>query len=285
MQKIKSSILDKMISENITSTEINLLVYISHYQFDRGNVMGVYYRDVCTGIGVSFQAFYDALRGLQSKGFIMAEKGSYYDWNILILNNDFSCVESNIEGYINTGNDLFHSKEFYALKAKEKLLAMHMLKVCGSNGGSYNIGAKKIYKVYGKMLGVTKRAIQNYIKTLKHFFIIGVKDGKYWITARKKVFKEKTPTDRKLLTSVIATAAFRRNRAKATETVYNDIVDLIAQYASEHSNKIYECFSKAFHNSIYKKNEHRNNPYKWDRTVSSPQFVHKLLREELEIAF
>ncbi len=82
MQKLKSNILDKLIEYKATSTEINLLLYISHYQFDRGNVMGVYYRDVCAAIDVSYQAFYDALKGLQEKNIIMAQKGSYYDWDI-----------------------------------------------------------------------------------------------------------------------------------------------------------------------------------------------------------
>ncbi len=282
MQKLKSKVLDKLIASHVTSTELNLLLYISHYQFDRGNVMGIYYRDVCAAIDVSYQAFYDALKGLQEKNIIMAQKGSYYDWDVLILDNDFSNVEANSESYISTGHDLFHSHDFYALKANEKLLAMHMIKVSGANKGRYCISVKNLYSIFTKMLCVTKRAIQNYLKNLKKFFLIGIRDNKYWITPRKKVYKANAPTDKKLFSQGIAKTVLRRNRVKNAPETFTDTVSLVAQYYKDYGSRLQECFSKAFEKSLYCRNERQSNKYKWNRNIS-PAFVHKLLRKELGI--
>ncbi len=90
---------------------------------------------------------------------------------ILILDNDFTSEEGISEAYISTGHDLFHSQGFYALKANEKLLAMYILKITGANRGKYCVGVIKLYHIFTKMLGVTKRAIQNYLKNLKKFFL------------------------------------------------------------------------------------------------------------------
>ena len=70
MQKIKSSVLARMIEAGVTSREFDFLIYISRFQDESGKVEGVHYRDVCTEMGISHQGFYDIKRSLEDKKLI-----------------------------------------------------------------------------------------------------------------------------------------------------------------------------------------------------------------------
>lgn len=284
-QKIKLDILDKLINHNVTSTEINLMIYLSHYQNDHGYVLGVYYKDVCKSIQSTPQTYYESLKSLEKKGLIIISKNHYGDCNIIIVDNDFSYPGAYQEGYINTGHNLFYDNKFYKLKAKEKLIAMYILKVAGAGRGSYHIGTEKLYLKFAKLFGVTKRAIQNYLTSLKAFFTIGVKNQNYWITPLKKVFKsEDTPHehDIDIYAYHIAQTVCRRNRIKilTTDSNFKDTALLIKQYASDFRNKITETFILSVEKSLQIKNQGIKNTYHWKR-ILQPNFIHKLLMEEL----
>ena len=55
MQKIKNSIVDRMIAQKCTANEIDFLLYVSAYQDITGRVTGVHYKDVCDATHMSIQ--------------------------------------------------------------------------------------------------------------------------------------------------------------------------------------------------------------------------------------
>jgi len=283
MQKIKYEILDKIINI-VTNSEIDFILYISRFQNDKGIVRGVYYKEICKQLDISYQKFYDLKKSLVEKNIIRTFKGNYTDWDIQILDNDFSYSDSYKEGYINTNHDIFYKKEFFSMKAGEKLLAMQFMKITFSGRGSYNIGVENFYDKYTKLFKVTKRVIQNYMTTLKNFFSIGVKNHEYWITPLAKIYRSNgasyNRTEVDTYNNHVGETICRREKIKFTTTTLKDTVNLLKQYKKQLQDKAEEILYVAMKKSIEKANETIRNPYNWDRELQ-PKLVHKLLQEEI----
>lgn len=282
MQKLKNAILDKLIESHVTDAELDVLLYISRFQSDRGTVVGVYYRTVAEELGIAFQTFYNALRGLEEKQIIRYQKGSYYDIDVLILDNDFRNIQEEMKkGFISVGADMFQSEAFKELKANEKLLAMYIYKIAKSGRGSYHIGVQNLYDKFMKLFGVSRRIVQCYLTSLRKLFHIGIKDGKYWITPRKIALKAPKQTEKELYETNIVKVVFRRNRAKYTVKDFKDVKEVVHQYYDNHKERIQQAIAKATQKSLFLRNPDKH-PYKWDRKIY-PAYIHKLLREELAI--
>lgn len=279
MQKLKNRVLDKMLSSHLTKAEVDFILEISHYQDDTGRIYGVYYKDVCEAIDISFQTFYVTMYALVDKGLIRLVKAFYGDWDIVIRDNDFTYPDAVKEGYISTGHDMFYDNEFRQLKANEKLLAMQFLKIGGA-GKRYHIGVTVLYEKYAELLQVTKRTIQVYLGRLKRFFSIGIKDKMYWITPLVAVFKNKAPKDIINFAEHLSDVACRRNRAVYTGNERRDTTDLIKQYAQSLKAEMAQIFLRAVSCSIEKNNEMVGNKRKWNRQLN-PKFIHKLIRNEM----
>jgi len=282
VQKLKNRVLEKMMESQLTKAEVDFIIYISHYQDLFGRIYGVYYKDVCKAINVSYETFYVAMRSLVDKEIISVKKDYWGDWDITILDNDFSYPEAVKEGYVSTGHDIFYNIKFRELKANEKLLAMQFLKIAGAgkknNHAKYSIGVDVFYEKYEKILQVSKRTLQVYLGKLKAFFSIGIKDKLYWIRPLAAVFKEKAPTDIKNFSGWLCGVAFRRNRATYTKKSVVDTADLIAQYHGKVQKGIVQVFFQAVRQSIEKVNESIENKYKWNREIN-PKFIHKIMRD------
>lgn len=277
MQKLKNSVLDKMLQANLTKAEVDFMLEISHYQDDSGIIYGLYYKAVCKAIEISYETFYVTMRALADKGLISLRKAYYGDWDIIINGNDFSYPGALREGYISTGHDIFYNKEFRRLKAKEKLLAMQFIKIGGA-GKRYHIGVELFYKKYAEMLQVTKRTIQVYLGRLKQFFSIGIKSKMYWITPLVAVFKNNAPKDIQRFAEHLGRVACRRNRATYTEESLQSTTDLVRQYAESLKTETGPRFLAAVKSSIEKVNEAVKDKSKWNRQLN-PKFIHKLIRE------
>ncbi len=281
MQKLKNRVLDKMMESQLTKAEVDFIIYISHYQDPKGRIYGVYYKDVCQAIDVSYETFYVTMHSLTQKGLISVKKDCWGDWDITIQDNDFSYPEAVKEGYVSTGHDIFYNKKFGELKANEKLLAMHFLKIAGAGKKNhhekYCIGVETFYEKYAKLLQVSKRTLQVYLGKLRDFFSIGIKDKLYWIRPLVEDYKEKAPTDIKNFSGWICGVAFRRNRATYTGESAVDTADLIVQYDGKVQKDIVQVFFQAVRQSIEKVNESIKNKYKWNREVN-PKFIHKIMR-------
>jgi len=286
MQKLKYSVLDKMILNKCTSAEVNFICHIAKYQKDDGTVQGVYYKKICEELDCADQTFYDVMKSLEKKKIIKRVKASYYDWDIVILDNDFTEAikrkfSEEEDRYINLNHDIFYKKEFMGLKAGEKLLAMKFLIICFSGKGSYNLGLKKFYKDYMKLFGVTKRALQNYLKNLKIFFSIGVKDKQYWITPLVSVYKKigNKRTDDSIYNPHFGEVICRRVKIKFTKKTLKDTVDLLSQYRSIFLDQVETVVHKAILRSIEKANIGIRTS-KWIRELQ-PKLVHKMIQEEI----
>lgn len=276
--KIKYALLKTWSDSKLTNMEIIFLLYIARFQDEYGRVMGIYYRDVCAACGMSIQTFYDVLYSLAEKGIITYTRVND-DYDITILDNDFSYKGSYEEGYINVSRSVFDSKSFRSLRAKEKLLFMFFMKVTHENGKSYQIGTDKFYEKYTTLLGVTKNILRTYLHSLRKFFSIGRKEGKYFITYLASVFKPRRPvseTDQFL--GHIVKADCRRNKIKEIEAEsIGDTIQLVKQYRKEARDRgfdilkiICDCISHSVQNYKHKKLD--------------AKYVHKLVRQQLGLS-
>ena len=282
MQKIKYCVLDKLLRADLSRAEMDFILHISHYQDDSGCVSGIYYRDICNALQISYQTFYDVLHSLQEKEIIAVTKAYYGDWDVTILDNSF---QDGITGYVSTGDDLFLDPEFQKCGPKEKLLALEFLKIAKnpSNGGKYKIGKEKLYEKYCKLLSVTKRVFLRYLHRLRKFFSMIVTEGIYYIRPGKNYReKNKGRTDTELLREHVKRFVLRRNRATYTEEEGKDVARLLTQYASTVPDirLLIRLISEAVLESIRIRNAGIRNRYKWNRRLN-PKFVHKILQEKI----
>lgn len=283
MQKLNNDNIDKMIKERLPKCEVSFMLYLSSYQDAYGKVYGVYYKDVCAVTGMSFQEFYNAKKSLEQKGLIRCEKSSRIDHDITILNNTFLTREDEKRGYLNTNHNIFRLKEFYQMKAGAMLLGMKLMELTFKNRACFIIGAKTFYEKYGRMFQVTRRVLRHYLKQLKQFFSIGMKDGKYYIEAKKIIYKKpdgKTEAER--LREQRTEAVLRRNRIRHTgEKEIREIHTFFQQYgkaAEEKGKNLFLLMDKAVGDSIEK--VYAEGRKKQEHSLRLP-LVHKLLREAL----
>ena len=286
MQKIKNSIITDMIAAHLTSKEIDFLLYISRFQNELGQVIGVHYKDVCEKMGMSYQGFYDVKNSLVEKGFIRCEKNNYFDLDITILNNAFKDDADFHAGYINTHHNIFYNKKFRGLKAGAKLLALEIMRLSYAGKGQCRIGTAKFYEKYVNIFGVTKRVMRTYLMQLKEFFSIGIKNGIYYMRPKAEVCgKPARVSENDNLDTHAVEVLYKRNRIKdMSEKKISDICTLIRQYrpaAKEIEKDIIEVIRKAIENSLEIINEGENKIVK---RKLYPKLVHKLVREELKLA-
>lgn len=100
MEKISVEVLEKMMKKRLTKREVDFVLYVGRFQNEYGMAHGIYYRDLCKEVGLSFQGFYDCMRALQRKGIIEFQKRTYFDYDIEILDNSFAGNENYGRGYV-----------------------------------------------------------------------------------------------------------------------------------------------------------------------------------------
>lgn len=271
-----------MLNSRLTSSEVNILLYLSHRQSDEGKIYGVYYRDVCSALHISIDTFYTAIDSLVKKQILRREKPSYGDADLTIIGNDFGQPGAYQEGYLNMGHALFSDEAFLSRKAAEKLIAMKFLIVCGaSKTGKYWLPTEAFYGNFGERFGVSRRTLRKYLSRLRQFFNISLAGKVYIITPKKEIcYAEKEqiilPSDQELFADQLMRTACRRNRACYTAGTYRDTKTLIRQYLTKLRTKMASVFLDAVADSIRKANETIGNMSKWNRQLN-PKFIHKLI--------
>lgn len=235
MQKIKREVLDKMIAADLSSLQVDMMIYLSRYQSDSGVIKGVHYRSVCKDIGMSKQSFYNVLRSLEVKGLIslQREKLDSMDWNITILDNDCTAINNGSEKgqYVNTNQCIFYLESFRMLKAKEKLLAMYLLRRCAENRGSIRMTVSNFREHYTELLQVSSRTLRGYLASLKEYFSIGDKEGMRYVRSKRDMIKRSTMSERTRLHEYLVKVACRRCRISNPD--YNAVKEtayLLHQY-------------------------------------------------------
>lgn len=229
--KIKYKIIEKL--NTLTAKEMELFFYIvQHMNQAAGSTAGVHYRDVTKQTGMCKQSFYNALRGLEEKGVVAISRSSEIDYDIWILGNDFPNQGSYTEGYVNLNRMAFRSRNFKRLKAHEKYLLLEFMKGTHENGHSLQIGVDRLYQKFMEILGVTKRVLRGYLHSLKKFFSIGVKDGKYYITYLHSVFHDRYhgKAEENWYLEHEARKECRRRHTSYTESDIEEMVRIVKQY-------------------------------------------------------
>ncbi len=279
MQKLRRVVLEKMIAADLTALQIDMMIYLSRYQDDHGCITGVHYRHACESIGMSTQSFYNALSALQDAGLIAVTKTDRADVNVRILDNDCS-VYQEIGQYINTNRQMFYSKEFRALRAPAKLLAMYLLRRTGENNGGFQQTWNHFVKKYTKLLSITKRMLCEYLHDIKVFFLLGKKEGMYYVTVRRHAANpDKTSEqDRQRLHTVKAICR-RLGILQTPADAVSDTAGLLSQY---HKDVTFEIISEAVRDSLLIQG-FGTMPKRAERTLA-PKLLHKVLRGLLHLA-
>nr|MDD3417394.1 hypothetical protein [Lachnospiraceae bacterium] len=165
MYKLKNTYIDRMISNKLSSKEIDFILYIADSQNDSGRIESVYYKDVCNSIHVSIQKFYDILNSLTDKKMISYEKIHRADVSVILLGNDFSKVdyEKDKIGYMNVAASDFRSEKFIDMKAGSKLLYLYTQRFIQGK----HMLLDNFYDEFSKLFKVAKKSLQQYIHELK----------------------------------------------------------------------------------------------------------------------
>ena len=272
MQRIKLEVFKKFFEKNLTGNEIDFLIALTYVQDNRGIARGVFYRDMMAVTGMSTQAFYDCKRSLEEKGVISVQRREQ-DYDITLIGNDFSGYPEedyrlgNVK-YIRTNMKLFRDTNWKKLKPAQKLLVMDLVNInTASSMRTYRIARKKFVEKYTELLQVTGRTLQKYMKFLKLYFYVGLKEGMYYITLRKHLLD----------------TACRRNRIKEPdEREAADILTVISRYRKEIRDSFCDVVD-VFGKMLEVLNANIPNRSKWKRRLKASLY-HKLLREELGLA-
>ena len=288
MQRIKLELFKTFFEKNLTGNEIDFLIALTYVQDNRGVARGVFYRDMMAVTGMSTQAFYDCKRSLETKGVISVQRKEQ-DYDITLIGNDFSGYTEedyqlgNVK-YIRTNMKLFRDINWNKLKPAQKLLVMDLVNInTASSMRTYRITRKKFIEKYTELLQVTGRTLQKYMKFLKLYFYVGLKEGMYYITLRKQFSSSITRTESDEVNRHLLNTACRRNRIKEQdEKEAADILAVISRYRKEIQNSfcdvidIFEQMIEVMNSSIPRRS-------KLKRRLKASLY-HKLLREELGMA-
>lgn len=185
MLKIKDVFIQRFYRSNLSNLEQLILLELAFRSDETGEVQGIYYKDIICSVGCSAAQFYNILKSLENKDFITCDKSSYHgDWDILVLQNDFSADEHNdahkYEKFSNLNMELFERAEFKALRAGARRLLVYVVfrvlkqKYREENNGTeenrknhlrYTPKINK-YKTMAKEIGITPRACREYANEL-----------------------------------------------------------------------------------------------------------------------
>ena len=245
MQKLSKTIIEKMAKANLTNAEIDFMLYLSRIQDKHGHIAGIYYRDICADLGISYQKFYDLKKSLVSKNIICIQQTPYYaDYDIILLGNDFSDdfgAYKNKEQYINTNDALFYTDAFLSMRGKSKMLVLLLyLYVFRANSKfKYNSSWSNFLERYADMLCITKRMLRSYITEIQRDGVLKIwfVKGRIYIS-RVKQDAAKKQTDIFSLAKHTGKILCRRMKLDYTKQDLKDTVHLFAvQYAKQVSAK------------------------------------------------
>lgn len=167
MHKLKNSYIDRMVDAQLTSCEIDFILYIAQYQLTDGTVQSVYYKDITHAINISIQKFYDILDSLKEKQLISVEKINRADLVVHLLGNDFSGEDFNA-GYLNVVAKDFSNEKFRNMKAGSKRLFLYFQRF--TNGKHMLV--QNFYDELSQVFHVTAKSLQIYLKELKDNFYL-----------------------------------------------------------------------------------------------------------------
>lgn len=276
MQKLKYTIINRILNEQLSGVEIDILLYIARYQDETGKVSGVYYQDIVSATFNHKTQIYRAIKNLENKKFILREKNNRYDMDITILDNDFTGKNFRGNGYMRVNKKIFLNGDFFRMKAKEKILTLQLIKNCNSAANdTYTVRRTKFLEMYRDIFGVQIRSLGNYIKTLKKYFNFYLKNGIYHIKCLKTKVEwnereELPPSDREMVYTQEVNKALRRNRMNGNTDEKRELRTILNQY-SDKQNPLIVDLTEIIKKAITMSNEIENK--------LNIKLIHKLVRE------
>lgn len=244
--KLANSIVERMMKDNLTPTEIDLLLYLALRQDVFGKVDGIYFKDVCLELGIVKQTFYNALYGLSLKEYIRIVDLKADYWNVVILNNVFRTEQDDRKGYVNINKDFLFSWEFKRLKANEKKLCLKLLSIYKPEHGL------QVYpETIAAWLGIKSKSmavIYSYCDSIMRFFPNTRIDGKKGnlVLFYKHTYHDTTyrnMTEREHFFTHKITHICRVYRICYTIKDLKDLIILLVQYAKKGIGKICSIIS------------------------------------------
>lgn len=165
--KLNGEIINSILDKNITSAQIDVLLWLSRRQDVYGRVFDVKYYDVCNAVRISHQEFYNAIDGLISLGFVrLINRSHKYGWDLEIVGNINTGDEQDRKRYLNTNRTFLFQDIFIKLKANEKKLVLKILLEKKQAGDFY-----LYYKAITKWIHVTNiQLIKSYINSITRIF-------------------------------------------------------------------------------------------------------------------
>lgn len=273
---------------NVSRTEMNIFLQCVRYQDEEGQVVGAYYKYFMDLLGFkSKQTFYNVLRSLSEKKLLSYTQNVKGDYDIHVENQAY--VHQEKPDYIDLNKVIFQSKEFFRLKAHEKYMLLDLMRSTALNKGIRVIRVEEFYQKYCKALQVSKRIIQIYLQTLRKYFSVRIKDGKYFIKflggklfeKPKRAIKGKRSTYISNNTAVdqqreyIGTVLLRRKQlARKRQEDALELGKLMYQYRSiirEMGKDVLSVFSAVLHNHAE------------ESTLFDIKYFHKMLRQALKL--
>lgn len=273
MQKIKFSLVNRIINENITSLEYDFLLYAAKVCDEKGSIKGLYYAELAKELHCCNAEFYLLRDNLTKKGFIKWEKKDGSDIDITLIDNNFIDDNGQIiyKDYLNTNISILNDKAFLQLPVGAKKVALELLKrFSASQNNKLWYSAFNLCKVFVKLIGVSYRTIKNYFKILKKWISVGynviANQKKYDIVTLLKnamTVPQMISTNKKKCKSQKAYPEFfahkhfikmfcRRFKIMNEEINLNDTAKLIQQYkgfAKEIGKNTYDIICKAILNT------------------------------------
>ena len=294
MQRIKLETFKGYFGKGLTGNEIEFILALARLQDNSGKVYGVHYQEIIRETGMSAQAFYDCKESLQKKNIIHADK-VLNDYDITLIGNDFTqYTEEDYRlgqvSYLKINCKLFSDLNWKKLKPAQKLLVMDLFNINNAGGRTYRIGRDKFIEKYANgidpdgserkgLLNVSERTLQKYMKMLKLYFYVGIKDGMYLITLRSHFAESAVLSENSVASQHTLNTACRRNKIKVQDKAeVKGIIRLLSKYQEDlfvGSVYIPDIFAKM----LEVINQRISNIKKWKRYLKASLF-HKLLKEE-----
>lgn len=226
---------------NVTATEIDLLLYLSKIEDTFGNVKGLYYKDVCKDLDCCKQTFYNALKGLETKGYIAINfnyKEQKY-WDLTILNNIFTNEKDDKKSYLNTNKKIFYTTEFRNLKANEKKLVIHLALIYNPER-SFSFYPERVCKWVGiKSISLAWEYLNN-ISIICPFIVVrGKISDKIKIEANNFSLTDlNTTTERENFLNHRLRYLCKKSKIGFSNKDIKDLIDLLGQKASAGISKV-----------------------------------------------
>lgn len=146
-KRLISGLLDSN-ANSLTPSELSLLLYSIQSQDESGLVENFDYKKVMRDINISHSSVYNALYGLEQKGFIECDWSNRRSFKFFIIDNIGLQAENYKKGYVALNFDFLKSGDFYNLNKNIQLFTIHIIRLLRDNKLKLTDDTLKTFKVF-----------------------------------------------------------------------------------------------------------------------------------------